>query len=319
MNRRSSSTLNFKKNIVFALKLLLLIAIMAAYVVYLIPQYEYSYNAALIDKVDRLESIEGPKIVLIGNSNVAFGFDSAVIEEAMGMPVVNMGLHGGMGNKFHDDMMEYNVTPGDIYVVNHISYWRYDYIESPLLAWTTFENHLKLWRLMKKTDYSNMYHSFSAYVKKIISRRNNFIDDSKASEDNAYLRSSFNEYGDIATYREPTYGDYSADIYPPSVDISEVEALNEWKKYLEERGATLLIAGFPIHIDQWPEYADENYMDSYQAELIDKMDCDVISDWRDYCYTSEYFYDTPYHLTSEGARLRSEQLVKDLQKWQQEK
>ena len=289
MNKHSLSILNFNKNTKFALKLLLMLAIVAMYVCKLMPQYEDSYNAALLDKVDRLKSIEGPKIVLIGNSNVAFGFDSKVIEDATGMPVVNMGLHGGLGNKFHDDMMDYNVVAGDIYVVSHVSYWRKEQIESPLLAWTTFENHPQLWHLMKDVDYRNMYSSFGAYIKKATARYNNFTDDS--SGDGAYLRTSFNEYGDIATERYSSGKDYSGDIYPPTVDDSEVEALNEWSKYLEERGATLIISGFPIIIDQWPEYADEEYMDDYQEQLEDAMDCDVISNWRDYCYTSEYFYD----------------------------
>ena len=139
--RRSSSTSNFNKKIQFILKLFVLLALVVVYTAALIPQYEDSYNAALVDKVARLKSINEPKIVLIGNSNVAFGYDSKLIEEATGMPVVNMGLHGGLGNKFHDDMMDYNVTPGDIYVISHISYWRVDEIENPLLGWTTFENH----------------------------------------------------------------------------------------------------------------------------------------------------------------------------------
>lgn len=313
--RRSSSTSNFNKKIQFILKLFVLLALVVVYTVALIPQYEDSYNAALVDKVARLKSINEPKIVLIGNSNVAFGYDSKLIEEATGMPVVNMGLHGGLGNKFHDDMMDYNVTPGDIYVISHISYWRVDEIENPLLGWTTFENHKDLWHLVKENDYKNMLHSFTSYVKKLTERYYSYTDDSKG--EGAYFRSSFNEYGDIATYREATGRDFRSDIYPPTVDKSEVDALNEWKKYLEDRGATLIIAGFPIITDQWPEYADEKFMDDYQAQLEAEMDCDVISNWKDYCYTSDYFFDTPYHLTTEGARLRSEQFVADLKKWQE--
>lgn len=315
--RRSLSTLNSNKKVNFIFKLFLLAAIIVTFILLLIPQFGATYNAALIDKVDRINSIDEPKIVLIGNSNVAFGYDSKVIEDSMGMPVVNMGLHGGMGNKFHDDMMGYNVTPGDIYVVSHVSYWRMNKIEDPLLGWITFENHPKLWYLVKECDYKNMFHSFTAYVKKAVVRYYSFTPDE--TDETAYSRAAFNEYGDVAIEREATGGDFRSDIYPPTVDKAEVDALNEWKRYLEERGATLVIAGFPLIIDQWPEEAGEEYMNDYQVQLEAAMDSDVISDWKDYCFTSDYFYDTPYHLTSEGARLRSEQLVKDLQKWQQER
>ena len=52
------------------------------------PQYTGNYQASMVDKAARLRSVEGPKIVLIGNSNLAFGMDSQMLEEAFSMPVV---------------------------------------------------------------------------------------------------------------------------------------------------------------------------------------------------------------------------------------
>ena len=68
-------------------------------------QYLNNYQASVIDKIQRLESIKEPKIILVGNSNVAFGINSKMIEDALGMPVVNLGLHGAMGNTFHENMI----------------------------------------------------------------------------------------------------------------------------------------------------------------------------------------------------------------------
>ena len=45
-------------------------------------QYSHFYTASLMDKVDRLCSITEPKIILVGNSNVSFGMDSALLEDA---------------------------------------------------------------------------------------------------------------------------------------------------------------------------------------------------------------------------------------------
>ena len=39
-------------------------------------QYKYSYVASFYDKIERLESINEPKIILVGNSNLAFGMNS---------------------------------------------------------------------------------------------------------------------------------------------------------------------------------------------------------------------------------------------------
>ena len=68
------------------------------------PQFTHEYNASFIDKMKRLESINEPKIVLVSNSNLAFGIQSDLIEDAFEMPVVNLGLHGGLGNAFHESV-----------------------------------------------------------------------------------------------------------------------------------------------------------------------------------------------------------------------
>ena len=39
----------------------------------------------------------GPRIVFVGGSSVAHGIDSKLIEKGLGRPVVNMGLHAGLG------------------------------------------------------------------------------------------------------------------------------------------------------------------------------------------------------------------------------
>lgn len=95
MNKHNLSTSNFKETGKFILKCFLFLALTIGFLLHLSPQYLGNYQASLIDKVERLESIQEPKIVLIGDSNLAFGIDSERIEEAFGMPVVNMGLHGG--------------------------------------------------------------------------------------------------------------------------------------------------------------------------------------------------------------------------------
>ena len=60
--------------------------------------YSESFVGVLDDKVERLESIEGEKVVVVGGSSVAFGLDSALMEEELGKPVVNFGLYAAIGS-----------------------------------------------------------------------------------------------------------------------------------------------------------------------------------------------------------------------------
>ena len=110
----------------------------------ILPQNSEEYNAALLDKIQRLQNLNEAKIVLIGNSNVSFGFQSQLIEEAYNMPVVNMGLHGGLGNAFHEKMVKINVHEGDVYVICHHTFSDDGKIQDIQLAWITLENHIEL-------------------------------------------------------------------------------------------------------------------------------------------------------------------------------
>ena len=167
----------------------------------IMPQYDTSYNAALHDKIDRIETIEEPKIVLIGNSNVAFGFDSEMIEEAFGMPVVNMGLHGAFGNAFHEEMSKLNVREGDIYVVCHLSFYDDDEIEDGTMVWTAIEKDLSAYHLIRLKDIPVLIKGYPAYLRKCIDLWRNG-EGNQEWDGSAYGRDAFNKYGDVAVLRE---------------------------------------------------------------------------------------------------------------------
>ena len=99
-----------------------LIAYLVVAVVFflLVPaQYPTSYDAAIQDKIDRLEKTESPKIILVGNSNLTFGIVSEEIENAMCMPVVNLGFNKGFGNIFNENIVKRNICEGDLVIICH--------------------------------------------------------------------------------------------------------------------------------------------------------------------------------------------------------
>lgn len=53
----------------------LMVIINGFFLHYISPQYFYGYDASIIDKVNRAESISEPKIILVGNSNLAYGIN----------------------------------------------------------------------------------------------------------------------------------------------------------------------------------------------------------------------------------------------------
>ena len=80
--------------------------------------YKESYYAALPIKYDRIEQVEGAKIVVIGGSSVAFGLDSKLVEQELQMPCVNFGLYAAFGLKPMLDLSVDAIEKGDIVVVS---------------------------------------------------------------------------------------------------------------------------------------------------------------------------------------------------------
>ena len=76
----------------------------------------------------------------------------------------------------------------------------------------------------------------------------------------------------------------------------------------------MLVAGYPIGSGELT--ADRQEFVKFQLQLAEALDCPVISDFEDYMYDYSYFYDYNYlHLNSEGAQLRTRQLIKDIRNW----
>jgi hypothetical protein len=51
-----------------------------------------NYLAAVLEKDRIIRNASSPKVILVGGSNLAFGIDSKMMQDSLGMSVVNMGL-----------------------------------------------------------------------------------------------------------------------------------------------------------------------------------------------------------------------------------
>jgi hypothetical protein len=276
-------------------------------------QYTQAYTGSILDKTARMAAIQEPKILLVGNSNLSFGMDSARLEEATGMPVVNLGLHGGLGNAFHEELAKSYIRQGDIVILCHSDYAS-DGIGDNTLAWVTLEKHTDLWHILRPEDIPKFLRAYPEYFLNVVK---NWLSHSDVPlYDSCYARAAFNEYGDIvvrprtdAAHHEFTPGSVTL----PMVDDTNLNRMNAFHDYVRSQGATLLLSYYPI---AWGEYTPQE--DAYlaiQDTLRSRLTFPIISDIRDYFIPYEYFYDTIYHLNEEGVAIRTGQLAEDLLAW----
>lgn len=111
MNRFCKSSMNF----FFAV-----LAIVVAAAFFLPDRYmKRSMLGLQRIKLARLEATKGvgKRIVFVGGSNLSHGLESAKVEEALGVTVINMGLHGGLGLRYQLASVVDSVGEGDTVVL----------------------------------------------------------------------------------------------------------------------------------------------------------------------------------------------------------
>lgn len=299
-----------KKKLLFFAKCLIMLGLIILFCFRIVmPQYLNNYQAALIDKNERLCSIEGPKIVLVGNSNLVFGIDSEAIEEAFGMPVVNMGLHGGVGNPFNEQAALQNVCEGDLVILSYDNFDDHDVIKNQQLAWITIENHLELWNYIRPKDWPDMIKAYPTYLKDCLDLWSQGIGNMDSGDE--YSRLQFNEYGDNIYDRPALLPDTDfSSVHITEIGDETIERINALNEQLKEKGATLLVTAYPTPICEYTPPVEE-YV-AFSDKMDGVLDCPLISRYEDYLMDQELFYNTYLHLNNEGAKVRTELLIEDL-------
>jgi len=293
----------------FLIKIIILFILLVtgSMLITLIPLPEDSYDLAIIDKHRILASTKSPKIVLAGGSNLAFGIDSEEIQNELHIPVVNMGLHGGIGlGRILDDISPF-LNSGDILLIVP----EYDYF---INAWNGSETAYELifdarrYQLLYSIYYGlpkNFPHYLATHLRGIIQKTNN------TSNPLAYSRYGFNEYGDYIKHLRMENQSFSSSGNLGSLNKTYLNHFFQLVDNFYRRGITVVLS--------YPCYEEQSFHNS--AELIQELDMAfrtkrnilVISHPESYCFPVNYFFDGVYHLNSEGRSMRTSQLIQDLQ------
>lgn len=59
-----------------------------------------SYVRGHVDKIRAAEAIAGPRILIVGDSSASFGLSAGIVESIVGMPCVNLAVHGALDAAF---------------------------------------------------------------------------------------------------------------------------------------------------------------------------------------------------------------------------
>jgi hypothetical protein len=277
-----------------------------------------SYNAAIIDKHSKLENTPGPRIILVGGSNVAFGIDSEAIQNRFNMPVINMGLHAGQGLKFMLDDLKDNVKDNDIILVipeYEQFYGCYGlYKGSPVLL-DTLTVYPKGIRYLD--DLSQIINVLDRTPKFLKDRWNRLTTQSPPSHGPIYSRDAFNQYGDVISHLDQAPQDIThLELLPKGyamieIDGKVIDLLNQFAINANKKNAKVYFVHPCIPEKQYLE--NINAISTFQEYLLQTSDFQILSTPTNYVYPQEYFFDTIYHLNSRGRLERTKRLIEDME------
>ena len=282
--------------------------------------YSKTYYAALVDKVKRLDSLKNEKkIILIGGSNVAFGFNSQLIEEEFPeYKVVNFGLYAMLGTKIMMDLALNSVNEGDmVFISPEINSQSTSLYFDPTSTLKAIEDNINILNRLSKDNKNSVIGSYYDFV----------INRGKQKEiiipQGVYQRKNFNIYGDIyydelddknipyiAKNRMTLHYDPTMLVdYSYTIDQSFYDYVNAFNHKVNKKKASLYYCFSPVN-----DKAVNNNSSpvDYYWSIRKHLSCDVIGNPGEYIIDSHYFYDSNFHLNDAGAIYRTYLFVQDI-------
>ena len=259
-----------------------------------------SCGAAKFDRL--LWAKDKKKIIIVGGSGSLYGYDSAVIDAALGgeYEIVNLGENANITSIMYFDIIEEFITEGDIVL----------WCPEPG-SWTLGSSNCssRFWNF-RKADYSFMqYINLDYYDNFFSSFATNCSTLASASfKDFDRLSPNMSKYGDDLSPRVSKGNHYD---YNFNYDVSEKATLTEIFGNISAKGGKVFFS--------FAAMEDTDSIDDYAISIYEEMILDIpgiisISDYENCLYDSKYFWDSAWHLTDEGATLRSERVARDLLK-----
>jgi hypothetical protein len=267
-----------------------------------------SYVAASLDKEHRLREIQGKRIVLIGGSNLALGINSSEISKRVSLPVINMGLHAGLGLPFALNESKSFLKKDDIVILS-IEYFLgdgEDKLKSQLIDVNEDAKNyvqkglfelIRLWTAQMQRCVSTGFYKAIGSDKK----------------DPIYRRDGFTVEGDLRSHwsQQPTK-ELTGFIKFEKGYEKGTALMKNFIKDAKDKGCKVYITypAYPIYAFDENREAIINLYESFQNEL----DCKMLGSPKTFLLSRVFFFDTVYHLTKEGTDKRTDILVDLLQK-----
>lgn len=271
------------------------------------PREPDHYLSAAIDKRKRIAELPGPRVVLVGGSSVAFGFDSRVIE-SRGLSAVNMGHSMGLGLDFMLSQSAAHLRADDLVVVapEFALLWKQP-TDASLL--TVLEQDPQSARYLDGPACGRLLDGgLRWFGNKLRCALHQVSTDAQST----HGRSSFDERGDFVAHRghDPTGGEPLLVRWPESLGAGfehAVEQLDAFGHKCEAVGAHCVLAMQPLRPDEFESGGAT--LREIERRLRAEQRLPLVIEAEDSVWPASSFFDPGPHLGGEAATERTRRLL----------
>ncbi len=281
-----------------------------------------NYLAVTVDKHERLQMLESPKIVFVGDSSLAFGLDAKHIEETLNIPTSNMGLHAALGLEFTFKEIGGTIQKNDIVILS-AHYYPNDVDINQGVICHTLDFHPILKQKIVRYPLDGIRLDLICKVKRIrryaLNKRAGATlvpadDVALVSETPptvfGYSKSSFTAYGDIVdVLYEHSEINFEAEL-PDMHKVSQWKTMRQIQKlqrYVEKQGASLYFV--------FPPYPKSKYeqnsvlIEQFADTLRNKTGIKILGSPVAATFSNDMFFNSDYHLTSFGKKEYTNRII----------
>ena len=264
----------------------------------------YEVNFALAySRIDSLK--DHKKIVIITGSNGAFGIDSKIIEDSLHLPVVNTSTHVGIGVRMQFEMYKDFLREGDVVIFCPEYYANKTRLYGGSTLFRILSTHMpSAYFKMSLNQWINTFKYIGIHYQE--ARKH----EGCQRFEGPYSAASVNRYGDIDYFREhkEVKDKYH---FAGSMDDETTSYYRYIHNYTNKNGIILVYLPPTLmesnYLDQKPQIDSlELFMQTHNIPFKAKPTCFVFND--------SLFYDTPFHMTSQGASFRTHVMVEEIKK-----
>lgn len=290
------------------------------------PVYSGSYFDTFADKMDYLDSLsDSQKLILFCGSSGRFGYDSTMLQQALpDYRVANMGVYAYSNMRPQAELILGLAQKGDILLSSpELDAIGAQFCGSSVLDKEIFcmvEANYDLFSRLDCRNYTNIFGAFSDFLRsrQDMPARSYLESASSYDEDGKpQLTATYNIQGDYILYRPDnesgkTFGVKRAYYNPQYVTAEDIAGLNRVFDAFAEKGVTVLFTYSPRSRISISGDSTPDTIRALDELLRGQLHATVISPIEDSLMDPLYFYGTDNHLSTNGVKIHTQQVIEYL-------